>query len=150
MRNTLLTSLALCDEVEKAKADKLHPCHEIVTYQENEFQLPEPWNGNIETADILFVSSNPSYDEQENYPIQNWNAEDMTSFFENRFKNTPKENYSVYWKSVKKWAGWLIPNIQWDKIALTEVVHCKSKKEYGVLECQRFRETHCISESLEL
>ena len=47
---------------------KAHPCREIIDYQfakagatsYDDFQLPEPWCGQIDVAPILFVSSNPS------------------------------------------------------------------------------------------
>lgn len=69
----LMMSISNCDEIERAKEDSNHPCHKIVHYQyiENRrkaFQHPEPWNGNIEKADILFVGSNPSIDFDEYYP----------------------------------------------------------------------------------
>jgi hypothetical protein len=45
-----------------------HPCRTIVEYQRRErgvesyadFQVPEPWVGEIDAAPILFVASNPS------------------------------------------------------------------------------------------
>ena len=60
----------------------------------------------------------------------------IVSFFENRFENTPKNEWSTYWRTILKWAGWIINNIGFDKIAITEIVHCKSQKEFGVYENQ--------------
>lgn len=137
MKNLLL-EICKCNEVGNAKLDNSHPCKTIVESQSGEFQLPEPWNGHIETSEILFISSNPSIDPNENYPTANWNDEDIVSFFENRFDNTPKNQWSTYWRTILKWAGWIIPNIGFDKIAITEIVHCKSKSEFGVTPlCQK-------------
>ena len=106
--------------------------------QNGEFQLPEPWNGHLDNAEILFISSNPSIDPNENYPTASWKGEDIVSFFENRFENTPKNEWSTYWRTILKWAGWIIPNIGFDKIAITEIVHCKSKSEFGLTPyCQK-------------
>lgn len=136
--NNLLLDIAKCCEVEKAKSDCTHPCNKIVSSQSGEFQLPEPWNGHLDTAEILFISSNPSIDPNENYPTASWNDDDIISFFENRFENTPKNQWSTYWRTILKWAGWVIPNIEFDKIAITEIVHCKSQKEFGVTPlCQK-------------
>lgn len=134
--NNLLLEIAKCCEVEKAKTDNNHPCHKIVCSQNDlgikDFQLPEPWNGHLDTAEILFISSNPSIDPNENYPTASWNDKDIISFFENRFDNTPNNQWSTYWRTILKWAGWVIPNIGFDKIAITEIVHCKSQKEICV------------------
>lgn len=156
MNTQLITQIARCCEVEKAKTDDDHPCRKIVEYQSKElgitdFQLPEPWNGNIDTAEILFISSNPSINKDEHYPTDNWCNNDITDFFTARFENMHKSKYSRYWHSIFKWAGWILLNKQSDeklsetelasirsKIAVTEVVHCKSKSEYGVKECARY------------
>lgn len=143
MNAQLITQIARCCEVEKAKTDLNHPCNKIVCSQSNDdFQLPEPWNGNISKADILFISSNPSIDENEQYPTSDWNDTEIADFFVNRFENTPKEQYSSYWKSIFKWASWILPEIPKDEIhkhiAITEVVHCKSKSECGVPECLEY------------
>ena len=146
----LLLAIAKCDEVEKAKSSNDHPCNKIVCSQDGEFQLPEPWNGHLDTAEILFISSNPSIDPNENYPTANCNDEDITSFFENRFENTPKNQWSTYWRTILKWAGWIIPNIGFDKIAITEIVHCKSQKEFGVYECMNFCAEKWLNEVLSV
>lgn len=145
MNTQLITQIARCAEVEKAKTDLNHPCNKIVCSQSNDdFQLPEPYNGDISKAKILFVSSNPNMDRDEHYPISEWNDSEITDFFVNRFENTPKKQYSSYWKSIFKWANWIMPEIPKDEIhkyiAVTEVVHCKSKSEYGVKECLE----HCV------
>ncbi len=140
--NNLLLELAKCCEVEKAKMDINHSCNKIVCSQKDlgitDFRIPEPWNGHIDTAEILFISSNPSINFNESYPTASWNDEDIISFFENRFEDTPKNQWSRYWRTILKWAGWIIPNIGFDKISITEIVHCKSKSEFGVYECMNY------------
>lgn len=153
MKNLLL-EIAKCCEVEKAKSDSTHPCKKIVCNQESfgitDFQIPEPWNGHLDTAEILFISSNPSIDPNENYPTAFWKDEDIISFFENRFDNTPRNQWSRYWKSIKNCAGWIIPNICFDKIAITEIVHCKSKCEFGVYDCMNYCAEKWLKEVLSV
>lgn len=141
MDNKLLLEIAKCCEVEKAKMDINHSCNKIVCSQKDlgitDFQIPEPWNGHIDTAEILFISSNPSINFNESYPTASWNDEDIISFFENRFEDTPKNQWSRYWKSINKWTGWILGkdsnvNLLKDYVAITEIVHCKSQKEFGV------------------
>ena len=52
MKNLLL-EICKCDEVGKAISDCAHPCNKIVCSQNDlgitDFQLPEPWNGHIDT-----------------------------------------------------------------------------------------------------
>ena len=149
MKNLLL-EIANCCEVEKAKSNDCHSCHKIVSSQNGEFQLPETWNGHLDNAEILFISSNPAIDPNENYPTASWKGEDIVSFFENRFENTPKNEWSTYWRTILKWAGWIIPNIGFDKIAITEIVHCKSQKEFGVYECMNFCAEKWLKEVLSV
>lgn len=60
----LALDIARCAEVKSALSDPLHPCSVIVRTQnrngDNYRQVPEAWAGNLETARILYVSSNPS------------------------------------------------------------------------------------------
>ena len=138
IQKKLLLEISNYVEVEKTKANSNHACNEIVESQNGGFQLPEPWNGHLDTAEILFISSNPSIDTNENYPTSCWENEKIISFFENRFENTPKNQWSTYWRTILKWASWIIPNIGFDKIAITEIVHCKSRSEFGVTPyCQK-------------
>ena len=75
-RTELLTKIARCPIVEQCLTDPLpsHPCNKIVLYQwpedvpfkqrvkrwQREHHLPEPWVGHLESAPLLFLSSNPS------------------------------------------------------------------------------------------
>lgn len=139
--NQLIIDVARCDEIEKAKVNENHSCHKIVEYQSKElgitnFQLAEPWNGDISKAEVLFISSNPSIAVNEHYPTGDWSNGEIAKFFTDRFDNIPQENYSHYWKSIFEWATWILPSVSKTEIhkhiAITEVVHCKSKAEYGV------------------
>ncbi len=137
--NDLLINIARCPEIEKAKTDNLHPCHKIVNSQTGDtFQLPEPWNGDISKADILFIASNPSYNSEESFPNPSWDNNRIEPFFLNRFSDKYYQKIQ-FWASIKKYASWIL-NIPKDddslpgKICITEIVHCKSKSEIGVRE----------------
>lgn len=142
-------SISNCDEIERAKEDSNHPCHKIVHYQYNEkqekvFHHPDPWNGNIEGAAILFVGSNPSIDFDEDYPTDEWCDNDIYTFHNNRFSVSnnyyqKNKNKVKYWQCVRKIASWLLEKSLNDdsldaSICATEIVHCKSKNEIGVRE----------------
>lgn len=89
-----------------------NPCRAIINYQSpnnSHWQIPEPWNGNIESAPILFLLSNPSYSDDEVYPDypknipsakksltgECWEKSDIEDFFENRFKSSADVNQYV-------------------------------------------------------
>lgn len=148
------------------------PCKEICNYQLDHFQKeaggtaqgntpqtnkkslfhsPEPWNGNLDTAEILFVSSNPNIDFDETFPKlegDEWENRDIERFFIDRFENKNYKNN--YWKGILKYSGYILgitntvkkiekntERIISPKIALTEIVHCKSKDEKGVEKAAR-------------
>ena len=121
-----------------------------------DFQIPEPWNGDIENAPILFVGLNPGFLDVELYPKlgnQYWmlaNGEFDTAkvedFFEHRFNSSHK--YVQYpnrtkiapggYKLLRGRTFWAYVKSIADKImngqstpgvdfAITEIVHCKSK-----------------------
>ena len=131
-----------------------NPCREIVLLQNvetiSDFQVPEPWSGQISLAPLLFLSSNPSINLSEYYPLWSWSNESITDYFIHRFGtgkriwvrdgkySLQKDNsYSqsvAFWASVRQRATELFnrnvePGIDY---ALSEVVHCKSKQEIGV------------------
>ena len=60
----LALDIARCTEISVAVTDAKHPCHEIshtqVAISGKYRQVPEAWVGNLETAKILVVSSNPT------------------------------------------------------------------------------------------
>ncbi|MBL8089373.1 MAG: hypothetical protein JNJ43_03545 [Anaerolineales bacterium] len=149
-----------------------HPCRKIIESQNisslSEFQLPEPWNGQIESAPVLFLSSNPSIDFTEDYPT--WSSSDpiIEDFFYNRFGGRYKEwvkdgkrslkKDGSYSKAIKFWAEIqkrseelfqreVIPGV--DHV-LSEIVHCKSRDEIGVDDAMDFCSTRYLKEILSI
>ena len=119
----------------------MHPCSTIVGLQSDEERhVPEPWCGHIDTAPILFVSSNPSISEVERFPTPSWSPEDTADFFERRFDadagHISSKAYSRvrFWSSVRARASEILGRdaTPGTDFALTEVVHCKSRQEEGV------------------
>jgi hypothetical protein len=88
---SLLLDIAHCPNVQLCldHPRQPHPCRKIVEVQRAgslvAHQLPEPWNGQLERAPILFLSSNPSISEREWYPLANWADDQTEGYFSNRF-----------------------------------------------------------------
>ena len=132
----------------------------------NHFQVPEPWRGHIEKANILFVSSNPGISFDENFPTWNWDTESIETFFITCFDKGSKftkdgirylkkdETYSSavrFWVTIKSIANEIIKNaIPGTDYAMTEVVHCKSQHEYGVKEACRICPQRYLSSVISL
>jgi hypothetical protein len=132
--------------------DQKHPCQQIVRWQgENgiladKHQLPEPWSGRLESAPLLFVSSNPSISKNEVYPTREWSDAQLVEFFQDRFgrwveggsrflqKDGSYGRPTRFNQTVKKYAEAILARevIPGEDYALTEVVHCKTPNEYGV------------------
>ena len=132
------------------------PCATVVASQGNAGHLPEPWVGHLETAPILFISSNPGFDAEEHFPTADWPRDQVEEFFTDRF-SAGDPRYVVefrvrhagggragrapqYWSEVDRCAFELLgrrrpagvePGIDY---ALTEVVHCKSRGNQGTAE----------------
>lgn len=76
-------------------------CHSIWKAQGcsslDNFQVPEPWNGDIANARLLFLSINPGYTPNEMYPRKgnpwwtdergDWATDNIYDFFTNRFSS---------------------------------------------------------------
>ena len=76
-------------------------CHSIWNAQgcssPDDFQVPEPWNGDIANAKLLFLSINPGYMPNELYPRKgnswwtenngDWASNKIYDFFTNRFSS---------------------------------------------------------------
>ncbi len=132
-------------------------CLPILEHQRNkdlkERQIPEPWNGDIVNAKVLFVSSNPSIDEDEFFPTLSWKDDDIVNFFTNRFspefgfvsedlrvklKNGKYVNRPVkFWVFVRKEAAKLLNKDQQEidlrkDVCIMEIVRCKSKGQKGL------------------
>ncbi len=119
--------------------------------------MPEPWSGRIETAPILFLSSNPSITGVELAPTQSWSDDEILDFYASRFdedreqpwitggvrnlqKNGTYRKHAVqFWAAVRGRAAELLECSKeevrpGDDYALSEVVHCCSQQEAGVWE----------------
>ena len=137
------------DALKKGK-DVQSPYKKIVQNQIDlgvkKMHLPEPWNGHISKAKILVVSSNPSIGVHEDFPTKDWEDDEIIAFFENRFTESEEGNESNFWKGIAKYTTWIFPEAKemttlevLDKyVAMTEIVHCKSKDEIGINECLEF------------
>jgi hypothetical protein len=92
---SLAGGIASCPAVQDALTNKNHPCHKVVHEQtklidiEIKRQRPEPWMGGLAKANLLFVSSNPSINEDpyplgEVFPTYEWSDQDSAEFFVKR------------------------------------------------------------------
>lgn len=105
-------------------------------------------------APILFVSSNPSISQSEQYPNWGWTDEEIIDFFDNRFGGGRKpwvtdgarslrldgthSGSVAFWAGVRNRASDLLGRtaVPGRDYALVEVVRCKSAKEVGVPEAR--------------
>lgn len=163
----LLLAICRCPELALAEGDMGHPCHRIVSQQADVPQMrrhvPEPWNGDIERAPILFVSSNPSISRLEAYPVPGWDDERMAAYFHGRFGDASdapitdgkrtllldggRSRAVAFLAAIRNRASELLgaPAVPGRDYALTEIVHCKSAAERGVAEA----EGRCVDTWLE-
>lgn len=146
----LLLEIAHCENLVNKELD--NPCKKIIECQTDlTRQLPEPWNGHLNSCKLLFISSNPSINPEEYFPRTGWDDQNIIDFFLYRFDFEhefvkkylyPKleGEYSTkwvrYWGFVRSVARQLL---QYEPVAgvdyaMTEVVHCKSLHEKGVAE----------------
>jgi hypothetical protein len=158
----LLVAICRCPEIGPALSEPGHPCHLVVTSQASEpRQVPEPWNGRLTDAPILFISSNPSISATEVYPTMEASDESLVRFFDGRFESRdgtpapiargsrtlqrdgsegPRYSSAVRFLSfVQRRAAELLGRSAeaGRDYCITEVVHCKSPGERGVLEAER-------------
>lgn len=106
-----------------------HPCTSICDYQCTDFpkktsskqkftkamfHVPEPWSGNLKTAEILFVGSNPSIDLKEKlfpkFESQEWSEDkknEVVNFFSTRLNKLENLN-SDYWTEILKYAEYIL------------------------------------------
>jgi uracil-DNA glycosylase len=153
---SIIKDIINCPQIGEYYESRKNNCCEIIDFQKqkdrNNFQLPEPFSGNIDKAKILVISSNPSIDLkkfQEKFPTCQWQENDIIDFFYNRFQKYIKDGTRVlqkdgtYSRAVSFFAhlknrineifainnSTAEPGIDY---CLTEIVHCKSQKEKGV------------------
>ena len=149
----------ICEDCKTGKESPTHACQGVVGVQSDvpleEHQVPEPWSGHLASAPILFVSSNPSISQHEDYPRWRWTDAEIADFFDHRFGGGRKawvtdgarglladgtRSGSVhFWAAVRNRAGDLLgrPAVPGVDYALVEVVRCKSTNERGVPEARK-------------
>ncbi len=135
--DALLLEIARCPNVRRCfDSTRLsHPCSIVVADQRttiDDFHLPEPWNGEIETAPILFVCCNPSWNRNETFPTHAWDDEAIVRFFRTRFDHSGEASHT--WREMRGIAERLLgcpprPGVDY---AVTDAVRCKSHNRVGV------------------
>jgi hypothetical protein len=143
--DALLLRIARCPLVADSLASPVPlDCSPVVHAQGRQagLQVPEPWNGEIETAPILFVTWNPSFNPREHpFPTADSNDADIVEFFSKRFEHSAESSQT--WRELRGIASRLLgrrarPGIDY---ASTDVVHCKSARGIGASralgECTR-------------
>ena len=136
------------DKLKKGKyVDESNPYLKIVTEQINEtmpeMHLPEPWNGHLSKARVMVISSNPSLNSSEDFPTKKWMDDEIVNFFDNRFADN-RMLKSIYWTKIANCIKMcsIIPDSAKNLstyeflnkfVVCTEIVHCKSEGEEGVV-----------------
>lgn len=143
----LLIEVARCPIVSQCLAGDRHACSSVVAAQEQfvekwggppgfKHQLPEPWRGHIESARILFVGSNPSFNPwDEEFPTSESSDAEIRRYFVDGFEQAFDPSVR-YWRMVGVIARALLgPEARTGiDFALTEIVRCKSQDEKGLTE----------------
>jgi hypothetical protein len=148
-RQTIALKVSRCVNIPTSRTDKTNPCNQIMTLQQygiDAWQVPEPWRGDIENAPLLFVSSNPSIDPLDDCPWNTGSDSEIINYYAST-SIAPQFPYSTFrngWRSRRPVSFWsciharaqelyamnqVIPGFDY---ALTEIVHCKSRDEFGV------------------
>lgn len=166
-------SISRCPNVQKClDGAQTHPCYDIVTSQRvtsyDRFQLPVPWVGEIGSARLLFLSSNPSISEDDAHArgstgeVTVWESLHLAfgggqrPYIINGIRTTKTDgspgHLVRYWCSIRARARELIPAaVPGRDYAITEIVHCKSQGERGVndaaAECVRLHFENTMSAS---
>jgi uracil-DNA glycosylase len=165
----LLLQITNCPVVTECRRGSRVACSRVVGFQSDtdwsDYHVPEPWNGELESARLLFVSSNPAIDSRERYPTPGWTDAERIDFFRRRFSGGRQAwtykfrtllkdgSYDAapragkYWAEIHQRAIELIgPDAKAGiDYALTEVVYCKSGGNHGVKEARN----ECASRYLE-
>lgn len=164
-RNPIDEPYKSCEKIcleQKNEFDNLRD--EQVQFSKETFHMPEPWNGNLSKAKILFVSSNPSFDINETTPelARKENKEvlpkiisdpekddpeteralkEAEDFFENRFCH--KEYKNPTWTSILKHAGYLLKKTS----SIEPIGNITEKQKEEIASCIALTEVvHCKSE----
>jgi len=163
-----LISIARCPNL-TGNPDPESPCGSILVAQDQKcgasFQVPEPWRGDIVSAPLLFVSSNPSYDPADDNPTSGETDVQLVDYFHRGFPETfpkilnadgtPRKQYVRFWVSIRALAAELYSferrSLKAGRdFAITEVVRCKSRHEEGVEAAVRECVTRHFRPTMEL
>lgn len=144
-KEDLMREIAECP-LYKIKTGTKGNCETVIDFQKNKtggwkggyFHCAEPWFGDLEKAEVLFVSSNPSYSAEESKDMKvgvkivkrhhpNLDSSypglpkldsyvHLVDFFENEMKKRIdsvtgkpyKNTYSRYWRRICKFAAWIL------------------------------------------
>ena len=146
----LLVAISRCPEVSQVQSCKTHPCAAIVGTQDAaSFQLPEPWRGHVDSAPILFISSNPSISGKRTFPPQEWPDSKVVAYYRDAFDENALDgayqidrklgfqNTNKFWGAVRTRASEILGRYREQvtpgrDFAITNMVHCKSIGERGV------------------
>jgi len=96
---SLAVEIANCPELARISRGESSGCSRVANWQTETFvklgmspteaekarHLPEPWAGALSTAQIMFLSSNPSFDPDERYPDGSWDTAAVADFMADRF-----------------------------------------------------------------
>ena len=160
MAEDLLTSIFRCPNVDRCihlPDGAEHPCKEIVDLQSSssvvKHDLPEPWQGQLDSAPVLIIGLNPNIGTDANYPTYDSSDSYVRDYFNNHFGGgqatwvaggtSPISPEGTVGAPVPTWKGVLSrvaelfgvdstevrPGIDY---AITDAVHCKSKRGRGV------------------
>lgn len=130
-------------------------------------QIPEPWVGHLEQAQIVFVSSNPSISGRidpasDRSPGLTWEHpdDDIVDRYDKAFERWITQGTRVggkrptaYWREIKSRAQELLPTRPVRPgvdYALTEAVRCKSRSEDGVPEARTTCSRRYLGSTLEV
>lgn len=105
----LALSIGNCPNLHRTLDGVSTPCSRIVGWQTEQFvniglsreearrrhQLPEAWAGNLSAARILFISSNPSFATDDNFPDSTWADDDVIEFFTRRFVQRGQRSFGA-------------------------------------------------------
>jgi hypothetical protein len=149
-----MTSIIECNNFSSGGQNT--PCQEVVGFQARWpltlRQVPEPWRGSLD-APILFVSSNPSHDLDDDSPnLQDWKRDSHATmgYFERGFPvpgfpktrlrtGSLRKEWVRFWAGCRARAAEVMDTHRHDvrpgvDFTITELVHCKSQNEAGVPE----------------
>ena len=159
---TVLLQIARCSNADPVSGTPT-ACSTIVRSQRTTpalFHVPEPWRGDIASAPLLFVSSNPSWNANDDSPAAAATDDEIAEYYTEGFPwafprklmrdGRPGRRAVAFWAAIRARAAELYECPRTSLVAgrdfaLTEVVHCKSRDEIGVKAAAR----ECIDRHLK-